>query len=121
KSKNDESLSGASVLSNAVANITNQLAREEKGVEGIFPEREKIASLEAAFAFFNETSIQLTNSYQFLEKKITELTRELDQVSAEKEEQHQAKEQIATRMQALLDFLPGGVIVLDRQGYIVES
>ena len=109
------------MLSNAVTNLTSKLARDESGATDLSSDREKIASLEAAFAFFNETSIQLTNSYQFLEKKISELTEELDQVSAEKEEQHQAKEQIATRMQALLDFLPGGVIVLDHQGYIVES
>lgn len=109
------------MLSNAVTNLTSKLARDESSAKDLSSDREKIASLEAAFAFFNETSLQLTSSYQFLEKKICELTEELDQVSAEKEEQHQAKEQIATRMQALLDFLPGGVIVLDHQGYIVES
>lgn len=109
------------MLSSAVSNLINELAENESGAQGGPSDPDKIASLEAAFAFFNETSAQLTNSYQFLEKKIGELTRELDQVSAEKEEQFQAKEQIATRMQALLDFLPGGVIVLDHQGYIVES
>src|SRR5690606_26806507 len=45
----------------------------------------------------------------------------LDKVSNEKDEVHQKKDQLADRMQALLDFLPGGVIVLDSKGIIVEA
>lgn len=78
-------------------------------------------ALAAAFTFFNETSEQLRNSYQLLEDKVVLLTQELEDVSAQKEEEHLKKEQLATRMQALLDFLPGGVIVLDAKGRIVEA
>lgn len=78
-------------------------------------------SLEAAFAFFNETSAQLTSSYRMLEGRVKQLSDELDKVSSEKEEVHQKKDQLASRMQALLDFLPGGVIVLDSKGMIVEA
>lgn len=72
-------------------------------------------------AFFQETSKQLSNSYFFLEGKVAQLTRELDAVSAQKDHELETKNQIAHRMQALLDFLPGGVIVLDAKGLIVQS
>ncbi len=89
----------------------------KKTAKPVSPEK----SLADAFQFFNETSQQLANSYQLLESHVARLTRELDDVSAEKEEEHQAKEQLAYRMQALLDFLPGGVVVLDARGFIVQS
>lgn len=82
---------------------------------------EQKQSLEAAFAFFNETSEQLTSSYRMLEGRVKQLSDELDKVSSEKEEVHQKKDQLASRMQALMDFLPGGVIVLDSKGMIVEA
>ncbi len=78
-------------------------------------------SLTAAFEFFNETSQQLSNSYRLLEKRVQQLTIELDQVEKEKKQEHQKKQQIAEQMQALLNFLPGGVIVLDARGYVLEA
>ena len=77
--------------------------------------------LEAAFQFFNDTSSQLAQSYELLEKRVSSLTQELDEVSEAKQRAHKNEEKLAGRMQALLDFMPGGVIVLDHQGYIVES
>ena len=71
--------------------------------------------------YFSETSAQLKHTYKSLENKINELTEDLDRVSAEKDAENQKKEVLATRMQALLDFLPGGVIVLDSRGYVVQS
>lgn len=77
--------------------------------------------LEAAFQFFNDTSSQLAASYEMLEKRVTSLTQELDEASEAKIKAHKNEQKLAGRMQALLDFMPGGVIVLDSQGYIVES
>ncbi len=91
-----------------------------QSIDPLLSEQHK-QSLEAAFAFFNETSEQLTSSYQMLEQRVQQLSTELDKVSNEKEEVHQKKDQLAGRMQALLDFLPGGVIVLDSKGVIVEA
>ena len=85
------------------------------------PESDRQENLAAAFAFFNETSEQLSRSYRMLEDKVKQLTEELERVSAEREDEHLKKQQLANRMQALLDFLPGGVIVLDSRGYIVEA
>ncbi|WP_075185543.1 sensor histidine kinase [Teredinibacter haidensis] len=82
---------------------------------------EKQERLVAAFDFFNETSEQLAGSYRLLEQKVGQLTRELDQVSAEKDAEHSKKALLENRMQVLLDVLPAGVIVLDARGRIVEA
>lgn len=77
--------------------------------------------LKAAFQYFNETSEQLSDSYSFLEHKVKQLSSRLHQVSAEKDAEHHEKNQLETRMKALLDFLPGGVVVIDARGRIVET
>ncbi len=82
---------------------------------------DKRESLTAAFAFFNETSQQLSHSYELLEQRVQQLTSDLDRVAEEKEQEHQKKQQIATQMRALLNFLPGGVIVLDSKGIVLEA
>lgn len=82
---------------------------------------DKRESLTAAFAFFNETSQQLSHSYQLLEQRVQQLSMELDIAAEEKEQEHQKKQEIASQMRALLNFLPGGVIVLDSKGYVSES
>ena len=82
---------------------------------------EQVENLTAAFQFFNKTSEQLANSYAQLEKRVQEMAQELDKTHQEKKSEHQAKQKIANQMQALLEFLPGGVIVLDGRGVIVEA
>ncbi|WNO07936.1 sensor histidine kinase [Teredinibacter sp. KSP-S5-2] len=82
---------------------------------------ERQESLIAAFKAFSQTSEQLSRSYKMLEKRVASLTAELDQVSAEREEESREKRQIAYQMQALLDFLPGGVIVLDSRGIVTQA
>ncbi len=77
--------------------------------------------LTRAFAFFNETSSLLSNSYRTLEGRVAQLTRELTEVSQAREAEHVKNHRLAERIQALLDFLPGGVIVLDERGFIVQS
>lgn len=83
--------------------------------------KEQRESLTTAFEFFNETSQQLTHSYQLLELRVQQLTKDLDKTAEEKEQEHKKKQKIASRMRALLNFLPGGVIVLDAQGYVLEA
>jgi len=78
-------------------------------------------SLEAAFAFFNETSEQLATSYRALESKVQQLSQELDTSEAKRFEENKKNSALEQRMRALLDFLPGGVIVLNSRGVIVES
>lgn len=76
---------------------------------------------DAAMDFFQRMSRQLSDSYLLLEGKVAQLTHELNEVSAQKDEELEKKNRLANRMQALLDFLPGGVIVLDARGIIVQS
>lgn len=67
------------------------------------------------------TAEHLARSFHFLEGKVARLTRELDEVSAQKDRELESRRQLAGRMQALLDFLPGGVVVLDATGTVVQS
>ncbi len=85
------------------------------------PEAVAPRNMEAAMDFFQRTSRQLTQSYSLLQGKVAQLSRELDVVSAQKDEELEKKNRLASRMQALLDFLPGGVIVLDARGVVVQS
>ncbi|BCD98316.1 sensor histidine kinase [Marinagarivorans cellulosilyticus] len=80
-----------------------------------------VEQLSDAFEFFNSTSTQLGRSYQLLEERVARLTQELDEVSAEKQEANEEKAQLAQRLQKLLDLLPGGIIVIDARGCIVQS
>lgn len=103
-------------------NVRSTEPRDPKIVAAKLPSSQaNLERLEAAFQFFNDTSSQLAESYELLEKRVNCLTRELDEVSEAKQIAHKNEEKLAGRMQALLDFMPGGVIVLDNQGYIVES
>jgi two-component system sensor histidine kinase FlrB len=78
-------------------------------------------NIAAAYEFFNDTSRQLSNTYQLLHVKVEQLTQDLNTVSAQKDQELEKKNQLASRMQALLNFLPGGVIVLDAHGVVVQS
>lgn len=64
---------------------------------------------------------QLASSYQLLQQKVAQLVKELDEVQAQKAIELEQRRQLTHRMQALLEFLPGGVIVLDAKGVVVES
>jgi two-component system sensor histidine kinase FlrB len=79
------------------------------------------AHLKEAFSIFNELSRHLTDSYQHLENRVAELTSELDYVSDQRYQELQAKEQLAHRLETLINSLPGGVVVLDKQGVIIET
>ncbi len=78
-------------------------------------------SLEQAYAFFNDASSQLQNSYHFLEDKVARLTRELSDISAEKEVEQEKNNNLNSRLQSLLEFMPGGIILIDAKGIIIQS
>ncbi|WP_370978925.1 PAS domain-containing sensor histidine kinase [Agaribacterium sp. ZY112] len=82
---------------------------------------EQQQSLAAAFNFFNETSTQLESSYRALQNRVQVLSEELSHSELELENEHHRHNQLEERMQALLHFLPGGVLVLDEAGLIVEA
>ena len=84
-------------------------------------EQESRQGLEQAFALFNQVSSQLSESYSMLEARVSELKGELAVVSAQRMAELGEKERVANRLQNLLDLLPGGVIVIDAQGYVREA
>lgn len=76
--------------------------------------------LQDAFEQFNELSEQLYESYQVLQDRVASLTRELYAARSERLRQLAEKERLAERLAALLDALPGGVVVLDSESVVSE-
>lgn len=79
------------------------------------------AQLAQAFEAFNALSSQLTDSYRDLEQRVAVLTAELARARDERLRELQAKEQLARRLASLIEALPGGLLVLDGDGHIVEA
>ena len=77
-------------------------------------------NLQDAFQVFNELSHNLTRSYLELEAQVARLTRELAAARGERLKTVSEKEQLANRLQHLLEALPGAVIVTDGSGFIIE-
>lgn len=77
-------------------------------------------NLEDAFHIFSQVSERLADSYQLLEKRVTDLTDELAATRHERLQQLAEKERLANRLQLLLETLPGGVVVLDGEGLVQE-
>ncbi len=76
--------------------------------------------LEQAFTLFNQASAQLTGVYQELQQQVERLTHELAVANGELRRQLQEKEALSRRLSLLLEALPGGVVVLDPAGIVVE-
>lgn len=76
--------------------------------------------LKDAFNVFNELSQNLSASYQDLEARVVRLTEELAVAHDARFATLMEKEQFASRLQLLLEALPGGVIVIDKNNFIVE-
>jgi two-component system, sensor histidine kinase FlrB len=79
------------------------------------------ASLKSAFELFSEMSAQLAGSYDALQCRVTQLNQELSAVSAQRYQELAKKEELANRLETLLNVLPGGVVVLDAQGVVIQS
>jgi len=81
---------------------------------------ERAEQLKVAFNTFNQLSQNLTDSYQELEERVASLTQELAAARDERFKTLIEKELLASRLQQLLEALPGGVVVLDKNNQIVE-
>jgi len=77
--------------------------------------------LEQAFSLFNEASAQLATAYQDLQQQVARLTAELAVANGELRRQYEEKEALSRRLSLLLDALPGGVVVLDANGHVLEA
>jgi two-component system, sensor histidine kinase FlrB len=72
------------------------------------------SELQAAFRAFGSVSEQLAGAYEALRTQVAQLHLELGEARA-------GKEHLAARLSALIEGLPGGVLVLDARGDIKES
>jgi two-component system sensor histidine kinase FlrB len=72
------------------------------------------SELQAAFRAFGSVSEQLSGAFDALRRQVAQLRIELG-------EAHAGKEHLAARLSALIEGLPGGVLVLDACGVIQES
>jgi two-component system sensor histidine kinase FlrB len=71
------------------------------------------SELQAAFRAFGSISEQLAGAYEALRAQVAELHIELGEARA-------GKEHLAARLSAVIEGLPGGVLVLDARGEIKE-
>lgn len=79
-----------------------------------------VEKLKHAFEVFNQLSKTLTDSYRELESQVARLNRELAAARSERFKALIEKEKLANKLERLLEVLPGGVIVLDGEGRIVQ-
>jgi len=74
-----------------------------------------------AFRAFNRVSAELSDAYAGLQAQVERLTAELATANGELRRQYQEKAALTERLTLLLDALPAGVIVLNRDGAIEKS
>jgi two-component system sensor histidine kinase FlrB len=72
------------------------------------------SELQAAFVAFGSVSTQLSGAFDALRDQVAQLRHELADANA-------GKEHLSARLSALVKGLPGGVLVLDPRGVIIET
>lgn len=77
--------------------------------------------LEQAFSLFNEASAQLAGAYHELQEQVGRLTAELAVANGELRRQFEEKQALSSRLALLLEALPGGVVVLDAMGRVMQA
>jgi two-component system sensor histidine kinase FlrB len=77
------------------------------------PSEQRRSELQAAFVAFGSVSEQLSGAFDALRSEVAQLRVELDEAQA-------GKQHLAARLAALINGLPGGVLVLDPKGEILE-
>ena len=80
-----------------------------------------MVELKQAFDVFNKMSEQLTESYQWLETRVVELSGELATVSEQRMQELAEKEKLADQLESLLNLMPAGVLVLDHRGRVQRA
>lgn len=81
----------------------------------------KTQALEHAFRDFAELSVSLEASYRTLESQVARLSSELGAAEQARSAALDARERLAARMGRLLEVLPGGVLILDEDGVILDA
>jgi two-component system sensor histidine kinase FlrB len=81
----------------------------------------KARELQRAFDVFNQVSLELTQAYETLQRRVESLTAELAVANGELRRQYQEKEALSERLSLLLNALPAGVVVLDSAATVGEA
>jgi len=81
----------------------------------------KAQELQRAFDVFNQVSMELTQAYETLQRRVESLTAELAVANGELRRQYQEKEALSERLSLLLNALPAGVVVLDSASVVSEA
>ena len=79
------------------------------------------SKLEELFATFNQVSVDLGSRYRELETRVAQLNSELTASHSARLAELTEKEQLAAKLGSLMDTLPGGVLVLNSDGYVLEE
>ncbi len=82
--------------------------------------RQDLTGLKQAFEAFNEVSDQLKSSYDGLQERAAQLQAELTTANRERAEEAQRNRELANQLSALLEALPGAVIMLDENGTVKQ-
>ena len=98
----------------------NAAAGANDKVTALFPQQDEEA-VDSALELFNRMSRQITDSYRTLESRVNQLSGELTHESMQRQQELEAKEQLADRLSTLLTALPAGVVVLDSQGVVTQT
>ncbi len=98
---------------------TNAAADVNDKVTALFPQQDDEA-VDSALELFNRMSRQITDSYRTLESRVNQLSGELSHETHQRQQELEAKEQLADRLSTLLKALPAGVVVLDKQGSVSQ-
>ena len=80
-----------------------------------------LKALADAFKVFTAASGQLENSYRDLETWTAELRGRLQELDRERREAAERYQKLASELSAVLEALPGGVLVLDSHGRITRA
>jgi two-component system sensor histidine kinase FlrB len=101
-----------------------QSATTDRDLEGLWPEGglelTSPDALQLAFRAFSELSAELSAAYQTLQGRVEQLTHEVELANCQRLAEISEKERIASRLENLLQLLPGGVVVLNSHGQVSD-
>lgn len=101
-----------------------QPVRTDHDLEALWPEGglelTSPDALQLAFRAFSELSTELSSAYQTLQGRVEQLTHEVELANRQRLAEISEKERIASRLENLLQLLPGGVVVLNSHGQVSD-
>ena len=120
------SLSGSAILQAEMLEASDMIALQlaEEGAQAdaspvLNQNYESVALEELVESDFATLTENLKTSYAELQTRVNDLTEALSDSRAARQQELAEKEQLANRLTALVDALPGGVLVLDQNHTII--